>query len=112
MAPNPTKYHFMAVDCRTCTIVDEVFDTIPDLVNKYGTRFELTARRCESIRRQLPIAFSKYRHIAIREVHVPCMETYKKEKRERDLEKRRVKQNADRLLLRELQKQQNITITA
>ena len=108
MAPNPTKYHFMAVDCRSYTLVDEVFDTIPELIEKHGKKFDLTARRCESIRRQLPIAFSKYRHIAIKEIHVPCMESYRKQKHVEKLERKRIKQNADRALLREMKKQLNI----
>ena len=62
----PAKnYRFMAIDCVKGEAFDETFTTLQKLVDKYGERFDITRRRCESIRRQSPLARRKYKHICI-----------------------------------------------
>jgi len=61
----PKNYRFIAVDCVKGEVFDETFPTIQKLVDKYGERFDITRRRCDSIRRHTKLAHRKYKHICI-----------------------------------------------
>ena len=67
----PKQYRFMALDCVKGEAYDETFPSLQKLVDKYGERFDITRRRCESIRRKSPLARKKYKHICIIESYRP-----------------------------------------
>ena len=67
----PKQYRFMALDCVKGEAYDEMFPTLQKLVDKYGERFDITRRRCESIRRKSNLAKRKYKHICIIESYRP-----------------------------------------
>ena len=67
----PKQYRFLALDCVKGVALNETFPTLQKLVAKYGERFDITRRRCDSIRRKTDLANKKYKHICIIESYRP-----------------------------------------
>lgn len=63
-----TRYRLFAVDHTNDLYVDETFDSLEALIRKYGEQFQLTRRRCDSIRLKKNICRTKYKHIGIQEI--------------------------------------------
>lgn len=66
----PKQYRFRAIDCTRGELVDETFTTLNALVEKHGKQFDITRRRCDSIRKRTRLACRKYKHMHIEETYV------------------------------------------
>lgn len=66
----PKQYRFRAIDCTRGELVDETFLSLNALVEKHGAQFDITRRRCDSIRKRTRLACRKYKHMHIEETYV------------------------------------------
>ena len=68
MPPNATRYRLQCF--HNYEYHDETFDTLPDLVYKWGDALQLTRRKLDRIRRRQlhGVTLERYRHIIVTDI--------------------------------------------
>lgn len=68
MPPNKTAYRLIAI--HNYELIDEIFETIPELLAKYGETLDITRRRIDCIRKKqlTGITYKRYKHIVVQDI--------------------------------------------
>ena len=68
MSPNKTAYRLIAI--HNYELIDEIFETIPELIAKYGETLDITRRRIDCIRKKqlTGITYKRYKHIVVKDI--------------------------------------------